>query len=312
MDSVTARFRTWRRAIKAVLPFVRRREYLIVQRNHAELIEALDGLATSAATARLQTVKSLLPGQTGEVCFFVSFANQFKLKPHVVDHITCLLAAGIQVILILNTDLPASSFVIEKSLEDRLSGVLIRENLGFDFGAWAHAFSLCESRDRWTRLYLVNDSIVGPLSDAAFSRMIERVRSSSADIVGLTESFSPRRHLQSYFLVFNKRALHSDVVRKFFRRVLNWPSKSQVIEVYEVRITAMFEAAGLRCEALFPSLSQDVFGSDDTSQNWKTLVTAGFPYLKTRVIAKHSRDERMTTWLAARSGNSRSPSDEEF
>jgi lipopolysaccharide biosynthesis protein len=300
MASFTDSLRTLRRSIKAALPYVRRRDHRILQRKHAELIEAVDRLATPAAAARVHMVKAPAQGLTGEVCLFVSFADQPVLKQHVTEHIQHLLAAGIQVLLIVNTDLPEASIAIDPALQGCLSGVLIRQNLGFDFGAWAHALALCDGSERWTRLYLVNDSVFGPLSTAAFGRMIERVRSAKADVMGLTESLAPQRHLQSYFLVFNANALRSETFRALFRRVLNWPSKSQVIEVYEARLTALLEAAGLRCEALFPSLWNDPLSSDDTSIRWAELVAAGFPYLKTRVMAKHAGDKRIEAWLAAR------------
>ena len=292
-------FRSWRRAFKAGLPYVRRREHAILHRRHAELIEAVDGLATPAAEAGLHVAKALALDAQREVCFFVSFADQPMLKAHVVRHIEHLLATGIQVVLIVNTDLAATRIAVDPSLQDRLSGVLIRENIGFDFGAWAHAWALCEGREQWPRLLLVNDSIVGPLQAAAFESLIKRIRSSRADVVGLTESLGPRRHLQSYFLVFNRGALHSVALADFFRRVLNWPTKAQVIDVYEARLTSLLEVQGLRCEALFPPLSSDPLSSDDTSIRWAELVDAGFPYLKTRVIAAHPHDARIEGWLAA-------------
>jgi lipopolysaccharide biosynthesis protein len=300
--SITDALRTWRRAIKAALPYVRRREYRILQRNHAELIEALDRRATPAAQARIRVAKPLVQDMARELCLFVTFAEQPQIKPHVCEHITHLLGAGIQVVLIVNTDLPAASIEIDRQLHDRLSGVLVRENIGFDFGAWAHAWALLEGSRQWTRLYLVNDSIIGPLNSAHFARLIERVRNARAEVVGLTESLAPRRHLQSYFLVFNAAALRSDALQGLFRRIVNWPSKSQVIEVYETRLTALLEAEGMRCEALFPSLWKDPASSDDSSIRWAQLVAAGFPYLKTRVIASHPADARIRAWLAARPG----------
>lgn len=300
MASLTTYFRTWRRKFKASFPYVRRREYRILQRNHSELIEALDRYTTPASTARIYLAKPPLHGLTGEVCLFVSFASQPSLKPHATAHINHLLDAGIHVLLIINTDLPASTIAIERPLQDRLSGILIRENIGFDFGAWAHALFLCQGYERWTRLYLVNDSIFGPLSEPSFRGMIKRVRSSTADVVGLTESLAPRRHLQSYFMVFNVGALCNHELIAFFGRILNWPTKSQVIEVYEARLTALLEAAGLRCESLFPSLWNDPLSSDDTSIRWSELVAAGFPYVKTRVLEKHAKDKRIKTWLATR------------
>ena len=299
MPSFIDSFRSWRRALKAKLPYVRRREYRVLQRNYAELIEAVDRFVTPAVQAQLHVVTPVQQGLSGDVCLFVSFADRRELKSHVVKHIEHLLDAGVQVILILNTDLPAHELVVDTPLLARLSGVLVRQNIDFDFGAWAHALSLCQGAEHWSRLFLVNDSIVGPLHRADFTRMIERIRGSGSDVVGLTEALSPQRHLQSYFLVFNAAALRNAEFQSLFGRILNWPSKSQVIDLYESRLTALMTAQGLRCEALFPSLSGDPLSSDDTSLRWAELVHAGFPYLKTRVIARYPNDPRIRSWLAS-------------
>lgn len=301
MATLSDILRTARRRAKAGLPFVRRREYLLLQQRHSALIEAVDS-ATPAAAAAIYVVKPVVTDLSGEVCLFVSFADQETLKPHVAEHISHLLAAGIRVVLIVNTDLPLNGITIDAALQDRLDGALIRQNLGFDFGAWAHALKLCDRRDRWTRLYLVNDSIVGPLSEAAFTTMLERVRQVDADVIGLTEGLQPRRHLQSYFLVFGENALRSVAFETVFAHVRNWPEKVQVIEMYEARLTGLLEADGLRCRALFPPLHADPLSADDTSIRWAELVCAGFPYLKTRVITKYPRDKRIVNWLAARPG----------
>lgn len=290
-------FRTWRRRLKARMPFVRRREYHVVQRNYAQLIDALDGAASPAAQARLHVAKPLVQPLAGEVCLFVSFAAEPDIKPHVTRHVSHLLDAGIRVVLIFNTDLQPARLAVDPALRERLSGVFVRENIGYDFGAWSQVLALCGDTAGWTRLFLVNDSIVGPLDPRGFERLIARVRGSAADVVGLTEALAPARHLQSYFLVLNPRALNHPALRRLFDRVLNWPSKSQVIDVYESRLTALAEAQGLRCEALFPSLSGDPLSSDDTSLRWDALVRSGFPYLKTRVIDNHPDDPRIRALL---------------
>lgn len=284
MSSFAESLRRWRRRLKGALPYVRRREYRGLQRRHSELIEALDGLASPAAQARLVVVKPLAPDLDGDVCLFVSHAAQPTLKPHVVAHVRQLQDAGIRVVLIVNTDLDPASVVIDAETRRRASGVLLRQNLGYDFGAWAHALALCNGSARWTRLFLINDSIVGPLDTSDFERLIARVRASSADVVGLTEALAPVWHLQSYFLVLNRAALNHPAVRGLFARVLNWPAKSQVIEVYEARLTTLLTDQGLRCEALFPSLSGDALSSDDTSLRWAELIGQGFPYVKGRVL----------------------------
>lgn len=290
MQPFSETFRSWRRSLKVRLPYVRRREHLVLQQKYTELIGALDGQATPATQARLHIAKA--PGSTlsHDLCLFVTFATQPALKPHVCHHLEQLLANGIDVVLIVNTDLLAASVTIPAGLLARLSGVLIRENTGFDFGAWAHGLAFAGKLQCCNRLFLINDSIVGPLDISRpsgsddFERLLERVRCSSADVIGLTESLAPIRHLQSYFLVFNKAALGNVHVQKLFARMLNLSTKAMVIDVYETRITAMLHGAGLRCEALFPSISTDTRSSDDTSLRWAELIRRGFPFIKMRVL----------------------------
>jgi lipopolysaccharide biosynthesis protein len=276
-------WRRWRRQIKSAAPFVRRREHRIVERKYARLIESINGLAVPANRASIQVLKPPLKSLVGDVCLFVTHAPQAALKTHVAHHLLALLEAGVQVILIANTDLAPDTLVIGADLAARLSGVIVRQNTGFDFGAWGHAWSMLD-HSGWQRLYLVNDSVVGPLDAAAFARMIARIKNTPSDFIGLTESLAPQRHLQSYFLVFNRSVLIEPAFDSMMRGVLNFPDKGQVVDVYECSLTWQFRALGLHFEALFPALTPDSHNSDDTLIRWERLLEAGFPYLKTRVI----------------------------
>ena len=300
MQALSDIWRRWRRQIKASAPFVRRREHRIVEQKFARLIESISGLATPANVARLQARQLPAHSLAGDVCLFVTHAPDVVLKTHVVHHITALMNAGVNVILIANTDLKPETLVIEADLAARLSGVLVRENIGFDFGAWAHAWSLLE-RTAWQRLYLVNDSIVGPLGPAPFTHMMARIKSSHSDFIGLTESLAPARHLQSYFLVFNRSVLIEPGFDRMMRGVLNFPDKGQVVDVYECRLTQQLCALGLHFQVLFPALTSDINNSDDTSIRWAKLIDTGFPYLKTRVIQQSPANPQvMTARVSAR------------
>jgi lipopolysaccharide biosynthesis protein len=296
MGNVADHLRSWRRALKARLPYVRRREYRVLQRQYAELIDALDApVATDAAWRWVKPVEGALEG---DVCVFVTHADRPQIKPHVIEHVAFLAAAGLQVVLVANGDL--DTLAPDAALLARVRGLALRANVGYDFGAWAHALALLPPSPAWTRLLLVNDSVVGPLDAGAFERLMARLRASHADVIGLTEALAPVRHLQSWFLAFGARALASGAVADLFGRVRNWPAKKQVIDVHETRLTAQLEARGLRAEALFASIRGDVRSSDDTSLRWAELVERGMPYLKTRVIAAHGADPRIRRWLAAK------------
>ena len=292
-------FRLWRRNLKAALPYVRRREHRIVQRKYEELIDGMGWNAPPATAAQITTLKPVVQPLAGEVCFFVTFAARPQLKHHVRVHIEHMLRAGIQVVLVVNTELPHAQFTVEPALLQRLSGAYVRQNAGFDFAAWAHLYALCPDRTQWTRLFLVNDSIVGPMDAAAFDRIIERIRASRADFVGLTQSKSPLPHVQSFFLVFQASALRSAAVADVFQRIVSLPTKDQVIDVYETRLTQVLTRRGLHCEALFPPLTDNPYAANDTFFRWDQLLRDGFPYVKASVLKEFGKGELVRSLVPA-------------
>lgn len=296
--TLTDSFRTWRRRLKAGLPYVRRREHHILQVRYSELIDCLGWSMRPATDAAMHALKPVSGVLDGDVCFFVSFAPEPVLKRHVKIHIDHLIRSGIRVVLVLNTALRTDQILIDAELLERLSGLYVRENIGFDFAAWAHLHNLLADQvPQWRRLFLVNDSIVGPLGENEFDRLIEQVRSSNADLVGLVESCSPLRHLQSFFLVFNRSALAHPAVQLVFSRILSLPTKEQVIDVYETRLTQMLRKQGLQCESVFPPLTSDCDNSNDTIHRWTQLITIGFPYIKASMLTRLENDPKIYQFI---------------
>ncbi|HVF16759.1 MAG TPA: rhamnan synthesis F family protein, partial [Steroidobacteraceae bacterium] len=165
------------------------------------------------------------------------------------------------------------------------SGCLVRANVGYDFAAWSHVYSLLEPALVRHRLYLINDSIVGPLDHGAYSNLLHRVRHSSADLIGLTCNPDPHEHLQSFYLVFNERLLRSQLFDAFMRRVVNMPRKESVVTSYELWLSPFFQRNGFNAETLFPNIS--TYGPEtrnDTLSHWRELVAAGFPFIKSAVL----------------------------
>jgi lipopolysaccharide biosynthesis protein len=290
-------FKRLRRGAKERMPYVRRRQYRNLQSKYAELLEAVHRGLPAAGRAPIEMRKA--PGLlTGRVCLFVTHAPRRDLKAHVLHHLDHLLRAGLQVVLIVNADVPLGDVDVPDALTSRLAGVFVRSNQGFDFGAWSHVVSLCDIAG-WDRLYLVNDSIVGPMRAQDFDATMRKLDESSADVVGLTENPLPIPHLQSYFLVFGRRALHSPQFAALMQNVRNFDDKGQVVEVYELRLTRSLRAAGFSTQSLFARLPGSRSAHWDLLAHWEGLLQAGFPYVKTRVLQDYRGDPRMSAIRAA-------------
>lgn len=303
--SARARYKRQWKQLLSYTPFVKRRRYEKVvarteelwrdllkeqQRTCHELGHLFLVRPSSAGAARYTLARPLqdLPEET---CFFVTHAKAPELKPHVVDHVNALIDAGVAVILIANTELDAASIRVPESLAARLSGLVVRENIGYDFAAWAHVYGLA-NRAQLRRLYLINDSVIGPLDIQAYRSMLRRVRNSSADFMGLTYNPHPFDHLQSYYLVFNHALLQSPVLNDLMASIVNMPTKEAVIDSYEIWLTRVLESKGFRSASMFPKLSTEpTITPDDTLYHWRSLIEIGFPFMKGSVLAKLARDE---------------------
>lgn len=300
MNPSSDAWRDWRRRAKGRLPYVRRRVHEQLEDRFETLVAALHGRVPRATDAALQVAKPVPDGLAGDVCLFVTHAAQPHPKAHVLRHLEHLSRAGVSVVLVVNSDLPFEDLRFAPAL-DACSAMLLRANQGLDFAAWAHAWALSR-RSGWDRLYLVNDSIVGPLFPRAFEQMLQRIRASDCDHLGLTWNTQPVRHLQSYFLVFNQRLLHSDLFGRLMGGVFGFPEKSQVIDCYETRLTGTLLAAGFRCDSVFPRFPGGLGDAEHLLMELPQLERLGFPYAKTSLL-KRFRDDPRTEAILRRGGS---------
>ena len=222
--------------------------------------------------ARLQCLKYETPG--AEVALFVTHSSDGRVKPHVRPYVEALVAEGVDVFLLV-----AADRVFEENadwVKSTPKAVFVRENVGFDFAYWAHV--LRRHRELYGRevLYLLNDSLFGPVNGQAFAAMMAKVRESSADLVGLTENLERGWHVQSYFLAVKKRALGSYPFQNFFLEVRSHQDKDDVINGHEIHLAPRMRAADLAVDALYKS--RDVHNL--TVYYWRELLEDGFPFLK--------------------------------
>ena len=121
-----------------------------------------------------------------------------------------------------------------------MDGLYTRQNEGYDFGAWAHV-----ARDvnlaRTRSLSLINDSVIGPLNEASFSTVFYRIRASSAQLIGLTDSFEITHHLQSYFLVAKAEGVATVADSMTSKRTR---TRKTLLFINEIRLSRHFRDLG--------------------------------------------------------------------
>lgn len=192
------------------------------------------------------------------------------LSPHVHKYIQELKHNGFGVVF-LNAHLherQLNSVDVSNALAGPKPDIyLCRVNLGLDFGSWAdftralHQESIRLSD--YQEVLLCNDSMYGPL--ASLDDIFQKIRSSSADVVGLTDSYQLGHHLQSYFLHFKSQILQGGFLDKYLSELPFYLNKDFLIEEVETRLASKVRCEGYQTEALFPyfELSQKQLPSED-------------------------------------------------
>ncbi len=248
------------------------------------------------------------------------------VRPHVLNYVSMLQQCGFSVVFVTN-----SGYLRDDSmaaLQPLCAGILIRRNVGYDFGAMREGLDFLRlPRDDTEMVLIANDSVYGPLRP--LDPILAQIDFDAADIWGATESWQTRYHLQSYFLLVGRRALASEAWRGFWRQVRPVQSKRWVIRHYEVGLTQALVRDGLRCAALWPYTDlvnrvdpslmatadeTDALANDPsttarrshagrirhgavarrplnpTSELWRQLLQAGCPFLKRELLRENPND----------------------
>jgi lipopolysaccharide biosynthesis protein len=222
---------------------------------------------------------------------FVHFDSTGTVKQNVIAYLSAFQELGVSVVFVTNSGSLQPDCL--EPLKNICSTILIRRNVGYDFGAWQEGLHyLKTSGAECKELFLVNDSVIGPFQP--LKNVIERIRWDEADVWGLTESWQISYHLQSYFLCANERALKSEAWRKFWQNVRPIPSKDAIIQRYEVGLTSAMQKGGLLCRAVWPLdsllLSNHQFPRhhiNPTAHCWRHLLECGFPFIKRELVLKN-------------------------
>jgi hypothetical protein len=182
------------------------------------------------------------------VVLFMHFDRYGGVRPQLLKYMEELAASGRSVVFVTNAGMLTEA--AEAAVRAICVGVIIRKNIGYDFGAWRAAIDhlnlpLADTQE----LILANDSVFGPL--APLGDVLDRLDYGAADVWGLTESWQVKYHLQSFFIAFGPVALRAPAFKTFWAGVRPVPAKSYVVKTYEIGVTQAMVRGGLRCSALW-------------------------------------------------------------
>lgn len=191
--------------------------------------------------------------------------------------------AGFKLALIVNTPMWRHGAGIAQEAECLydVNFIMYRENIGFDFGGWAHFLMVSGGFDSVNTVSFTNDSIV-PTPNGRIDKLRERIRSVRGAFF-LTENLELKPHGQSYFFGFSGKHLKN--VERHLRDVPNHREKWGAIFNEEIHMSDRFSSSGLEVEFLFNVKSNPEIARDKTIKDWQELIEVGFPFIKVQLFS---------------------------
>lgn len=110
----------------------------------------------------------------------------------------------------------------------------------YDFGSYKRGYQwACKKRllKKYDWVYLVNDSVYGPLFD--IRRILEDLESRGVDLTGMidfTNNFTPIQ-VQSWFVGLSRRVATSDFIKSFMEEIKSQTDKQLIVLKYEVGLS---------------------------------------------------------------------------
>lgn len=182
---------------------------------------------------------------------------------HYIDHLISAMDSILhKFVIIINGTIQEEDYV---RLKNYSSQIFIRENKGFDAGAYKDAFLKYIPRSEWSaydEVILMNDTFYGPIcSIEGMCRIFDQLE---VDFWGITKHprgiYADGRevlpHIQGYFLAIRKKMLCSKEFLTFWEEMPALHNIYDVIREFEVRFTAYFEERGFKGKALMDLGSQ--------------------------------------------------------
>ena len=179
-----------------------------------------------------------------KIAVYAHFSSSDSVIAFAWPYLESLSGLGFELIFVSNSQIRVSDRI---RLESMGAKVIVRDNIGLDFGMWKSALETLDL-NTISELLLTNSSIAGPFRPLA--PIFEEALAWDCDFWGMTDNCEIGRHLQSYFLAFNGSVVRSEAFKDFWDSVLLYRNKDQIIASYEVGLTIWLEEQGFKWRPL--------------------------------------------------------------
>lgn len=222
----------------------------------------------------------------GSICFFASYFTENAI-PYYVEVYLSELKKHFDTVVLISTQKTLTQESLNY-LDSNGIDSINQSNEGYDFGLWYKAFQIYDVSG-YEKIALVNDSCIlfKPLDE--FIAWSENDR---ADLQGITFSEAVSKHIQSYFLIINKKAI--EPVKSYFSKHKVLKDIQDVITVYEIGLSSELQAQGLSINAF---VDNDGYAGE-FSPYYQCIdhhLQKGIPVIKKKILYASYRSDELFT-----------------
>lgn len=237
-------------------------------------------LASAVAASRFVYGSPADFAHSERVALLAEYGDGPNTSPWALRYAGALADNGYQVLLVAARNDPAA-FVAPRQLPAGVC-VLLRPNVGYDFGSWATALRRLPAVAHCRYVLLTNDSIVGPFADIA--PMLASFEQCKADVWAATANTQLAPHVQSFLLGFRQGILADKPIAKFFANIREQAEKMDYVKAYEIGLSALLRSEGYSTYVQWLSGDGSWERSNPSLSAWQELLQAGFPFAKKMLL----------------------------
>ena len=232
-----------------------------------------------------------MPPMLDNLCIFAHYDPDDIVDDHVLRYIRCIGECGFSVVVVSTAKLNQKWIDL---LSRDCAEVIVRDNIGYDFGSWSTGLARYQNRF-CGNLLLANDSVYGPIGP--LNTALATLTSRAADFYGMVDSREHLPHLQSWFLLFRPHVWKHEAFKSVFCQQPGQFSKQEIISEYELAATQRLRQAGFRSSSLYSAELLRI-ATNPTHFLWRELIEKyGVPFIKVELLALNpSRVSNVDEW----------------
>jgi lipopolysaccharide biosynthesis protein len=185
---------------------------------------------------------------SGDHAVYAHYDREGVIHDYVVEQVRQLAIAGFRVTFVTNARRMNDATI--SAVRPFCREMISRRNVGYDFGAYKDGIAAIGDLAQCDRLVLMNDSTYGPFFP--LREVLNAANPARCDVWGITDSWDGGFHVQTYFILFFKRALASPEFARFWRQLPYVNSKSWIVKNCEMKLSQRLAQRQLSAEVLCP------------------------------------------------------------